>query len=51
VRLKRTHLNDNDAGARVEYANFAKSTGMLDDLHHFPPGPTGSSWRSRPTSG
>jgi hypothetical protein len=35
-RLKRTHLNDNDAGARVEYANFAKSTGMLDDLHHFP---------------
>jgi hypothetical protein len=36
VRLKRTHLNDNDAGARVEYANFAKSTGMLDDLHHFP---------------
>jgi hypothetical protein len=36
VRLKRTHLNDNDAGARVEYANFAKSTGMLDDMHHFP---------------
>lgn len=36
VKLKRTHLNDNDAGARVEYANFAKSTGMLDDLHHFP---------------
>lgn len=36
VRLKRTHLNDNDAGGRVEYANFAKSTGMLDDLHHFP---------------
>lgn len=20
----------------MEYANFAKSTGMLDDLHHFP---------------
>jgi hypothetical protein len=36
VKLKRTHLNDNDAGGRVEYANFAKSTGMLDDLHHFP---------------
>lgn len=35
-KLKRTHLNDNDAGGRVEYANFAKSTGMLDDLHHFP---------------
>ena len=32
---KRTHLDDNDAGARVEYANFAKSTGMLDALHHF----------------
>lgn len=41
VKLKRTHLNDNDAGARVEYANFAKSTGMLDDLHHFPAG----TWR------
>lgn len=36
VRIKRTHLNDNDAGARVEYANFAKTTGMLDDLFHFP---------------
>jgi hypothetical protein len=36
VRLKRTHLNDNDAGGRVEYANFAKSTGMLDDIHHYP---------------
>lgn len=36
VRIKRTHLNDNDAGARVEYANFAKSTGMLDDMHHYP---------------
>lgn len=41
LKLKRTHLNDNDAGARVEYANFAKSTGMLDDLHHFP----ASTWR------
>lgn len=36
IRLKRTHLNDNDAGGRVEYANFAKSTGMLDGLRHFP---------------
>jgi hypothetical protein len=36
VRLKRTHLNDNDAGGRVEYANFAKSTGMLDDIFHYP---------------
>lgn len=41
VKIKRTHLNDNDAGARVEYANFAKSTGMLDDLHHFP----AATWR------
>jgi hypothetical protein len=37
VRIKRTHLNDNDAGARVEYANFAKSTQMLEKLRHFPP--------------
>ncbi len=37
VRIKRTHLHDNDAGGRVEYANFAKSTGMLDDIHHHPP--------------
>lgn len=39
IRIKRTHLNDNDAGARVEYANFAKSTGMLENLRHFPAGP------------
>jgi hypothetical protein len=38
VKIKRTHLNDNDAGARVEYANFAKSTGMLEKLRHFPAG-------------
>ncbi|THD82421.1 hypothetical protein E7811_15370 [Aliigemmobacter aestuarii] len=36
VRIKRTHLNDNDAGGRVEYANFAKSTEMLQKLRHFP---------------
>lgn len=36
LRIKRTHLNDNDAGARVEYANFAKSTMMLEKLRHFP---------------
>ena len=36
VRLRRTWLNDNDAGGRVEYANFAKSTGMLEKLHHYP---------------
>jgi hypothetical protein len=37
LRIKRTHLNDNDAGGRVEYANFAKSTGMLEGLRRFPP--------------
>ena len=33
--LKRTELNDNDAGGRVEYANFAKRTGMLVGLRHY----------------
>jgi len=32
---KRTLLNDNDAGGKVQYANFAKSTGMLEKLRHF----------------
>ncbi len=35
ILLKRTMLNDNDAGGRVEYANFAKSTQMLEKLRHF----------------
>lgn len=35
VLLQRTFLNDNDAGGRVEYANFAKRTGMLQKLRHF----------------
>ncbi|SEA99208.1 hypothetical protein [Rubrimonas cliftonensis] len=33
--IRRTRLNDNDAGARVQYANFAKSTGMLEALRRF----------------
>ena len=33
--LRRTNLNDNDAGGRVAYANFAKSTLMLEKLRHF----------------
>jgi len=33
--LQRTQLNDNDAGGRVPYANFAKRTGMLTKLRHF----------------
>jgi len=32
--LQRTCLNDNDAGGRVPYANFAKKTGMLQKLRH-----------------
>ncbi len=35
VLLRRTNLNDNDAGGRVQYANFAKSTQMLEKLRHF----------------
>ena len=38
VLLRRTNLNDNDAGGRVQYANFAKSTQMLEKLRHFGPG-------------
>lgn len=33
--IRRTMLNDNDAGGRVQYANFAKSTQMLEKLRHF----------------
>ena len=33
--IRRTNLNDNDAGGRVAYANFAKSTQMLEKLRHF----------------
>ena len=35
VLIQRTQLNDNDAGGRVPYANFAKRTGMLQKLRHF----------------
>ena len=30
IKLRRTQLNDNDAGGRVPYANFTKKTGMLE---------------------
>jgi len=33
--LRRTNLNDNDAGGRVAYANFTKTTQMLEKLRHF----------------
>jgi len=38
VRLKRTWLNDNDAGGRLAYANFTKKTGMLEKQRHYNPG-------------
>lgn len=34
VLIQRTCLNDNDAGGRVPYANFTKTTGMLQKLRH-----------------
>lgn len=34
ILLRRTNLNDNDAGGRVQYANFAKSTQMLEKIRH-----------------
>jgi hypothetical protein len=34
ILLRRTNLNDNDAGGRAQYANFAKSTQMLEKLRH-----------------
>jgi len=37
IRLRRSAINDNDAGVRHGYANFAKRTGMLDDLRHYDP--------------
>ena len=33
--IRRSIINDNDAGGRVPYANFAKKTGMLENLRHF----------------
>ena len=35
VRLRRTAINDNDAGVRRGYANFAKKSGMLEGLRHY----------------
>ncbi len=36
--IRRTNLNDNDAGGRVQYANYARSTQMLEKLRHFDAG-------------
>ena len=35
--IKRTWLNDNDAGGKRRYANFAKTTGMLEKIRHYNP--------------
>ncbi|MBW6417802.1 hypothetical protein [Celeribacter sp. PS-C1] len=35
ILIRRTNLNDNDAAGRVAYANFAKSTQMLEKIRHF----------------
>jgi hypothetical protein len=37
IRLKRTWLNDNDAGGRRAYANFTKKTWMLEKIRHYNP--------------
>lgn len=37
VRLRRSQLNDNDAGGRIAYANFTKKTGMLEKIRHYNP--------------
>jgi len=37
VRLRTTRLNDNDAGIRNSYANYARKTGMITGLRRFNP--------------
>ncbi len=37
ILIKRTWLNDNDAGGKRKYANFAKTTGMLEKIRHYNP--------------
>jgi hypothetical protein len=32
--IQKTHINDNDAGGRVKYANFTKQYGLLQDIRH-----------------
>ncbi len=38
VEIRRSVLNDNDAAGRLAYANYAKTTGMLEGWRHFPAG-------------
>ena len=35
--IRRSWLNDNDAGGKVKYANFTKKTGMLEKVRHYNP--------------
>jgi hypothetical protein len=35
IRIRRSQLNDNDAGGRVPYANYTKKTRMLEKIHHY----------------
>jgi hypothetical protein len=35
IKLRRTQLNDNDAGGRLPYANYTKKTGMLEKIRHY----------------
>jgi len=35
VRLKQSAINDNDAGVRIGYADFAAKTHMLEGLRHY----------------
>lgn len=37
LRLRQSAINDNDAGVRQGYANFAMKTGMLENLRHYDP--------------
>ena len=37
LRLRQSAINDNDAGVRRGYANFAMKTGMLEKLRHYNP--------------
>lgn len=34
-KIRRTQLNDNDAGGKLQYANYAKKTGMLESIRHY----------------
>lgn len=37
VRVRRTWLNDNDAGGKRQYINYTKRTGMLEKIRHYNP--------------